>query len=387
MKRSTSPEQTTANPRPATAVPLLPRLAATLRRFLSSPINLLLLLALPATLLIQACASQANEKKDAPAATAIAAAPGVPVDGHVVKPTALSEELEITGSLVANQEVNIASELMRKVEQVYVKEGNTVAGGTLLFRLDDSDLQAQLERLRQQEKLAILNESRLKDLIEHDAAVQQDYDQAITNLNVLRAEIRQLLTTIDKTRIRAPFSGRIGIIRVFPGTLVSPNTVLTNIVDDNIVKVEFAVPEKYANLIALGKDQLFTVESDTTKHNARVIAKESQMDQKTRTLLVRAISSNPKHDLVPGQSARLQLALRTAPNALKIPSQALMPGSQGYTVYTVKEGKAAITPVEIGQRGAYDVQILKGLTPGDTVVTSNILRLGPGSPLQLVAIK
>ncbi len=88
---------------------------------------------------------------------------------------------------------------------VPVKEGNIVAKGTLLFQLDDADLQAQLERLRQQEKLAALNEARLKDLIAHDAASQQDYDQAATNLAVLKAEIRQLQTTIDKTRIRAPF--------------------------------------------------------------------------------------------------------------------------------------------------------------------------------------
>ncbi len=343
-----------------------------------------MLLAAASTLLLQACASKANDKE---AAVAAAAPAGIPADGHIVKPSSFSDELEITGSLVANQEVSIVSELPRKVVQVHVKEGNVVGAGALLFQLDDADLQAQLERLRQQEKLAALNEARLKDLIEHDAAVQQDYDQAITNLKVLEAEIRALQVTIAKTRIRAPFDGRIGIIRAYPGALVSPNTELTNIVDDSRIKVEFQVPEKYAHLIRLNEQQAFSVASDTALYHATVIAKESQMDAQTRTLLIRAITPNAQRTLVPGQSARLTLALRTADNALKIPSQALMPSAKGYAVYLAKNKAVQFTEVQIGQRGAYDVQILKGLAAGDTVITSNLLRLTPGAVVELVTVK
>ena len=344
----------------------------------------LLLLLLPVIIFIQACETQANEPKPAAAA---APNPAVPADGYIVQPTSFSEEIEITGTLVANQEVTIASELMRKVVQVHVKEGNYVKAGTLLFQLDDADLQAQLERLRQQEKLAALNEARLKDLIAHDAAIQQDYDQAITNLNVLKAEIRQLAVTIDKTRIRAPFNGRIGIVRVYPGALVSPNTVLTNIVDDTRIKVEFSVPEKYANLVAIGKAQRFTVQSDTAAYFATVVAKESKMNEQTRTLLVEAIGANPHGKLVSGQSARLNLALHTANDALKVPSQALMPSPQGYAVYVAKNNKVTVAPVVIGQRGTQEVQIISGLNQGDTVITSNLLRLSPGADVALVKIK
>ncbi|MBO9563105.1 MAG: efflux RND transporter periplasmic adaptor subunit [Niastella sp.] len=346
----------------------------------------LLLLLLPVLIFIQACETQANEPKAA--TTVVAPAnPGVPADGYIVQPGTVSEEIEITGTLVANQEVTIASELLRKVVQVHVKEGNYVNAGALLFQLDDADLQAQLERLRQQEKLAALNEARMKDLIAHDAAIQQDYDQAITNLNVLKAEIRQLAVTIDKTRIRAPFNGRIGIVRVYPGALVSPNTVLTNIVDDTRIKVEFAVPEKYANLVAIGKAQRFTVQSDTVSYSATVVAKESKMNEQTRTLLVEAIGNNPQAKLVSGQSARLSLALHTTNNAFKVPSQALIPSPQGYAVYVAKGNKVAITPVVIGQRGTQEVQIISGLNQGDTVITSNLLRLSPGADVALVKVK
>lgn len=354
----------------------------------STPVatSLLLILSLPLMIFLHACASRANEPIAA-ASTAVAAAPGIPADGHVVTAGEVKQLLEITGTLAANQEVMISSELTKKVVNVPVKEGNVVAKGTLLFQLDDADLQAQLERLRQQEKLAALNENRLKDLIAHDAASQQDYDQAATNLAVLKAEIRALQTTIDKTRIRAPFTGRIGIIRTYPGALVSPSTPLATMVDDAQVKVEFSIPEKYATLVAPGKQQTFSVEGDSTAYKATVISKESFVDQATRTLMVRAIASNAQHKLVVGQSARLSIALRTSGDALQIPSQSLMPSSQGYSVFVLKNGKAQATPVVVGQRDANNVQITSGLQAGDTVITSNQLRLTPNTDVRIVNLK
>jgi membrane fusion protein (multidrug efflux system) len=350
------------------------------------PISPSLLLSLSIIVFLAACASRANEGERA-APAAIAAAPGIPADVHVVAPGEVKQLIEIAGALAANQEVSITSELTKKVVQVPVKEGHVVAKGALLFQLDDADLQAQMERLRQQEKLAALNEARLKDLIAHDAASQQDYDQAATNLSVLKAEIKQLATTIDKTRIRAPFSGKIGIIRTYPGALVSPNTPLTTIVDDAQVKVEFAVPEKYANLVNAGSRQLFTVEGDSTQFSATVISKESFVDPATRTLLVRAIAPNPHNKLVAGQSVHLAIALHTTNDALQIPSQSLMPSSQGYSVFLLKNGKAQATPVVVGQRDAEGVQITKGIQTGDTVIVSNQLRLSPGADVRVVNVK
>lgn len=333
---------------------------------------------------LAACASNAREvKKETPKPFTA----GVPVDAFIVKPEFLNEELEIAGTIAPNQEVAIVSELQRKIISIHVHEGNQVRKGTLLFQLDDADLQAQLQRLRQQEKLALLNENRLKDLVDHEAAVQQDYDQAFTNLQVLRAEIRQLQVTIEKTRIRAPFNGRIGIIKAYTGALVSPNTVLTNIVDDGVVKLEFAVPEKYARFIPIGSKQSFTIESDSSRHTASVTAREAAMDKGTRTLLMRAMSQNPSGKILPGQSARVKISVGNAENALMVPTNALVPSAQGYSVFLSKEGKAAISPVEIGQRDAEQVQIIKGVSKGDTVITSNLLRLMSGAPIAVAQVQ
>ena len=324
------------------------------------------------------------------AKTVVAASPvssGVPVDGYIVQPAVLKDEIEITGSLKPNQEVDIVSELPRKIVRINAKDGALVKAGQLLFEMDNADLLAQWEKLHQQEKLARLNEERLHDLIQHEAVVQQDYDQSFTNLKVLEAQIAELQVLINKTRIRAPFSGQLGIVYVYPGAVVSANTVLTHIQDNSQVKLDFHVPEKYAQTITIGSQQKFTVASDSKEYSAKVIARESGVDQNTRTLLVRAVSENPGRVLLAGQSARMKLSLHSTADALMVLSQALIPSSQGYSVYTVKNNQVQLNPVEIGQRGPFAVEVLHGLHKGDTVVTSNLLRLMPGAQVQLASLK
>jgi membrane fusion protein (multidrug efflux system) len=333
---------------------------------------------------LSGCVAKAKE----PATSKPAAAPqATPVDGTIIQPSILTDDIEITGTLVANQQVDIVSELTRKITVVHAKEGTVVKAGDLLFQLDDADLKAQLEKLRQQEKLALLNEERLHDLIKHEAVVQQDYDQAFTNLKVLQAQILELQVLISKTRIKAPFAGKIGLINTYPGAVVSTNTVLANIQDNSLVKIDFNVPEKYTNTIASGSEQKFTVTSDHKQYTARVISREAKLDPNTRTLLVRAIARNPGNTLIPGQSARLNLSLRASTNALMVSSQAMIPSSQGYSVYVSRNNQVQLVPIEIGQRNPYAVEVLKGLQQGDTVITSNLLRLMPGSAVRFVTLK
>jgi membrane fusion protein, multidrug efflux system len=336
------------------------------------------------SVIMEACTVAEGKKNEIPKAPAPV---GTPVDALVIRPGVLTETLEVTGTLIANQEVDIVSELTRKIVRVNVREGSVVNRGDLLFQLDDADLQAQLEKLKQQEKLAQLNEKRLKDLIEHDAAIQQDYDQAFTNLKVLQAQITELNVLIDKTRIVAPFDGQIGIINVHPGAVVSVNTTLTNIKDNSVVKVEFSVPEKYSNVILPGSDHTFTTAFDKKEYRAKVSARSAGLNQETRTLLVRAIASNPARTLLPGQSARLNLSLTSSNNTITVSSQALIPSSLGYSVFKVSNNVVAAQPVSIGQRTSGSVEITQGLSAGDTVIVSNLLRLAPGAPVHLVSLQ
>jgi membrane fusion protein (multidrug efflux system) len=346
-----------------------------------------LLFILSITVLVAACISKADSLRESDTRPATAVVVGTPVDGVVVQPGTVREQLEVTGTLVANQQVDIVSELTRRIVKVHVKEGSRVQAGTLLFQLDDADLQAQLQRLRQQEKLAVLNEQRLKDLLAHEAIAQQDYDEAITNLKVLEAQVEEILVTIGKTKIVAPFNGQVGIIKVYPGSVVSVNNVLTVIEDNSLIKEEFSVPEKYTNIIAPGSTHTFTIASDKEEYSATVAARAASLSENTRTLLVHAVAKNPHGRLLPGQSARLTLALSTSGDALTVSSQALIPSSKGYSVYVSRAGQVAAVPVEIGQRSAGSVEITHGLNKGDTVITSNLLRLVPGVPVQFVTLK
>ena len=279
------------------------------------------------------------------------------------------------------------SELNKKVVSVQAKEGKFVTAGTLLFKLDDADLLAELEQLRQQEKLVLLNERRLKDLVDREAAIQQDYDQAFTNLKVLQSRIEQLKVTIAKTYIRAPFSGNLGIVNVYTGAYVSPGTSLVQLTDNSRLKIDFAVPEKHANTLKTGDEVQYSVESNAKVHTAKIVAHESSLDPNTRTLLVRAVGNNISHELLPGQSARLTLRLKTSGNALMVPNQALIPSSKGYSVYVVNGGKAGLKNIEIGERNAFSVNVTSGLASGDTIITSNMLRLIPNADIQLVSVK
>jgi membrane fusion protein (multidrug efflux system) len=335
---------------------------------------------------VASCVTRADDLSSAKEPSAPAPI-GTPVDAVVLKPAEIRESLDVTGTLVANQRVDIVSELTRKIVSVRVKEGSTVKRGQLLFVLDDADLQAQLERLHQQERLAELNEERLKDLISHEAIAQQDYDQAETNLRVLQAQIRELQVLISKTRITAPFDGQVGIINVHEGAIVSVNTILTDLEDNSVVKVEFSLPEKYSALIKRGSEHTFITASGNREYKARITALAASLSENTRTLLVRAVAANPDGELLPGQSARLNLSLTTSDSALSVTSNALIPSSVGYSVFVAKGSKVQAVPVEIGQRNAGTVEILNGLHKGDTVITSNLLRIGPGAPVHFASLK
>lgn len=336
------------------------------------------------TVFVVACSLKAGEIEKPPAPEKFK---GIPVDATVLKPAVVYDRLEVTGTILANQQVSIVSELTRKLVDVNVKEGKKVKKGDLLFRLDDADLQAHLERLRQQEKLAILNEKRMKDLITHDAIAQQDYDEVATNLRVIQAQIRELQVTIGKTRITAPFDGQIGMINTHVGAVVSLNTVLTEIQDNSVVKIEFTVPEKYSNVIREGSEHSFTTPSADKAFTTEIIARAASLSTDTRTLLVRGRTRNPDGKLRAGQSARVTLSLNSSEDALAVASQALIPSSGGYAIFVARNGKAEAIPVKIGKRAAASVEIVEGLTAGDTVITSNVLRLSPGTPISLVTIQ
>lgn len=305
----------------------------------------------------------------------------VATDAFVVKRETITDELQTTGTIQANQEVDLVSEVARKLVRVYAREGSYVSQGMLLYKLDDADLLAKKRRIALQAKLAQLDEKRFRELLATEAVNQQEYDKVLTNLNVLQAEMAMIDVDLVKTEIRAPFAGKLGLKRVDVGAYVTPSTVLNSIDDISRVAVNFTVPEKYASEVRPGQAIQFTTENSSRPFLAKVTATEPKMEANTRSLLVKAISENNDGKLVPGSSAKIAFALHVTQDGIMVPTQALIPETKGYSLFRIKNGKAERRTVKTGSRTKGTVQILDGLSIGDTVLTTNLLRLDTGVPV------
>jgi membrane fusion protein (multidrug efflux system) len=335
--------------------------------------------------------SQVVSRNDEPLAKTKPQTPTVtsnalPVDAYVVSGSTLDDNIQSVGTLSARQSVDMVSEISRKVVRIYAHEGSFVRAGTLLFKLDDADLQARKHKLQLQEKLALLEEKRFRELLSTESVTQQEYDQISTSLEVLQAEIGVLNVDIAKTELRAPFSGRIGLTKVDVGALVTPATVLTSLHDVSRVELNFTVPEKYAGQVKAGQSISFTTENGDHIYTGKITATEPRTDLDTRSLDVLALSENKEGSLVPGVSAKVNITLQRTQNSISVPSQALIPTPDGYSLFTVKGGKAEYRDVKTGNRTKGTVQILEGVSLGDTVVTSNFMRLGPGALVNVVNV-
>jgi membrane fusion protein (multidrug efflux system) len=338
------------------------------------------LLILPNALSSKNTENQHSEVK--PAAVAVNR---VAVDTYIVNGSVIDETIQSVGTIAAKQSVDIVSEIARKVTKIYVQEGSYVKQDALLFKLDDADLLARKYKLQQQEKLALLDETRFRELLTTESVTQQEYDQISTTLKVLQAEIGVLEVEIAKTELRAPFSGKIGLTKVDIGAYVTPNTVLTTLQDVSQVEVNFTVPEKYASEVKAGQLVQFTTENATQTFTGKIIATEPKTDVATRSLDVLAVSENKEGALVPGVSTKIDIGLKQIQQGITIPTQALIPTPKGYSIFAVKNGQADLREVKTGKRTKGNVQILEGVSIGDTVITTNILRLGPGVPVSLAS--
>jgi membrane fusion protein (multidrug efflux system) len=297
---------------------------------------------------------------------------------YTVAPSTIRDTVRTTGTLAANESVNVVSELSRRLVQVKVIEGTVVEKGALLFKLDDSDLRAELEKLKVQRRLAERSEQRTRRLLENNALSQQTYDQAAAQLRVVQADINVLEVTLAKTEIRAPFGARVGLRRVSEGAWITPTTLLTTLQDTSRMKVDFTVPERHAGAVQIGQPFRFTVAGRGQDFEGQVVAIEPVIDAATRSLLVRGMTENASGLLLPGAFASVEIDVEQASAGILVPALAVAPTPSGQGLFLLRDGKAALQEVEIGMRTADSVEIVRGLSVGDTVITSNLLRLRPG---------
>lgn len=301
----------------------------------------------------------------------------------VVKSSPLNDVVKTTGSIIANEEVEIRSEISGKIVSLLFREGDFVKKGTTLIKIFDADLQAQLKKLQYSKKLAEENEFRQRKLLEKEAISQREYDVAVTSVNTLQADIDNIEAQLTRTVIKAPFDGTIGLRSVSEGSYLSPATKIATLTNTNPAKIDFSVPAKYSGVIRKGGRMQFTVEEAKTLHYGTVYAIDPKIDPQTRTLQIRATSPNANRVLIPGAFARVELITGTKGNAIQIPTEAVIPDLKGHKVFLVKNGKASSQSIELGLRGDREVEVRKGLSVGDTLITVGIMQVKPDGEVEI----
>lgn len=303
------------------------------------------------------------------------------VSGYLIKPQQLSEYVESTGTLRPDEEVDLSFETSGKIVSIKFTEGTRVLKGDLLAKINDKPLQAQLEKLLASKKLVEAKEFRQRSLLDKDAISQESYDQILTELQTIEADINLNRARISETELRAPFDGIIGLRYLSEGAYATSSTKIAKLIKISPLKIEFSIPGKYAQEIKIGYPVRFKVNNEY--YEASVYAVDPKIDINTRTLVLRALYPNKNEELKAGNFSEITLQMSKVENAISIPTEALIPEMDGEKVFIYKSGKASSVKVSIGLRTASQIQITNGLNFGDTLLTTGILQLRHNLPIVL----
>lgn len=309
------------------------------------------------------------------------------VEGYIAQSSVLNSSIDVAGSLLPFEETEIHPEVAGKVVMLSIKEGSVVKRGTLLARLFDGDLQAQLHKLEVQLKVADKTQGRQDELLKIGGISQADYDLSVLSVSSIKADMQVLQASIDKTIIRAPFDGKIGFKNISIGAYVTPATIVTTIRQINKLKLEFSVPEKYTSKIALGNVVNFSTESSEKNYQAKIVATESGITEENRSLKIHAIVENTDKNITSGSFAKVHFDMGNNNNALMIPTECIIPQARDKKVIVYHNGTADFKTVVTGVRDSAKVEILKGLGMGDTVITTGLLNIKPGSKINISSLK
>ena len=309
------------------------------------------------------------------------------VNGILVQPQTFDNNLSLSGSIEANEQVEIRSEVSGIVESINFNEGSTVSKGQLLFKVNDIELRAQLGQAKTREGLAAENERRANLLLKKEAISQEEYDISRADYKSAQAQSQLINAQISKTSVRAPFSGKIGLRSISAGTFITPDVLVARLVNIGKLKITFSIPEKYATQVRMNSNLSFKVAGSDAKYVAKVYAIEPEVQVATRTLQVRALADNKDGKLLPGTFADVELPLDIIKDAIVVPTEAIVPVQNGKKVFISQNGKAKEVMVETATRTDASILVLSGLKAGDTLLTSGVMILKNDTPVKVALAK
>ncbi|CAG36852.1 related to multidrug-efflux transport protein A precursor [Desulfotalea psychrophila LSv54] len=311
--------------------------------------------------------------------------PPMPVETAEVRVADSDKILASSGSLYSKESVVIVAEIAGRIKEIGFIEGKKTKEGKMLIKLDSAVLQAELDRAVANRNLSKSNYKRADNLLKDHAISRQERDEAYASWQLDRANVRLAQAQLAKTIIQAPFAGTLGLRQVSLGDYVMPGQALVNLEAIEELKIEFSISGKHLAEVKTGqKIKLRSSAYPQQSFIGQIYAINPQINVQSRSLTVRGLLNNSKHQLLPGQFVKIQLSVGTRANALFIPEQALIPQPKTKLVFKVVNGKAQMVEVKTGTRMEGWVEITSGLSAGDIVVTGGHQKIGPGSPVQTV---
>jgi membrane fusion protein, multidrug efflux system len=310
------------------------------------------------------------------------AMPPMPVDVDTARQQSVVDVVRATGRIEAVQAIELRPDEQGRVTELLFREGQTVAAGTPLVKVDDAMIKAQTERAKADRDLAKQQLERVKRLRSQNAAPAADLERAEANARSADAGIAVLELQLERTTVRAPFAGAIGQRFVSVGDYVTTSTPLLTLQTVDPQRAVIEVPERYAVRLRPGQVVEFTVASqEDRKFRARVDFIDPVVQNENRTILVKASAPNPGRLLKPGMFIEARLATNTRANAIVVPEDAIQPMRAANVAWAVVDGKASRRVVQLGVRSAGVVEVLSGVQAGDVVVVGGLERMGEGMPV------
>lgn len=306
------------------------------------------------------------------------------VDVIVVSPLSIQNTIEANGSVIAGETVEIKPEISGRVVYLNVAEGSGIGQGTVIARISDADLRAQQNKVKVQLELAQNTVERYKKLLDIQGINKADYDIALNQVNSLRADIQILNTEIAKTVIRAPFSGVLGLRMISMGAYITPTNVITTLNKIDKVKIDFTLPESYANILKRGAQVAVEIDDKGQRRRATILAIEPQISTTTRNIIVRAALDGG--GIRPGSFVKVYVEAGEGSGIL-VPANAIIPDARAKQVVVVKNGKAKFTEINTGIRKEGSVEVTSGLAGGDSVVVTGVLFARPNMPVKVRSVK
>lgn len=312
----------------------------------------------------------------------------VVVNYMVVQESTLTDNVYTAGKIGALNEVELRPEIAGKVTAIYFREGEPVSAGAALVKINDADLQAQLQKNKLQLDLAGQKLARLQKLLAINGVSQEETDIQQNEVNTLKADQAFIQAQLVKTVITAPFSGTVGLKNISVGAYVSPAQLIATLVQTKPLFVEFSLPEKYSSSIRKGDSISFAAQGGKNEqsYKAALYAIEPKIDDATRTFRARAMYSGPEL-FYPGSFVKVFVNAGNNEKTLLIPTQCVIPILKGQKVFIVENGAAKEIKITTGIRTDEMIQVTEGLQAGDTLLTTGLMQLRKETKVKLIKPK